>query len=147
MPLASLVRVAGQRWRIEESFQTAKGQAGLDKHQVRRWDSWHRWTVLAMFAMAFLAVTTTAEKERRPATAGLIDLTLNELRRLFDARSVGATATPEHVIHWSLWRRKHHARARHSHYRRRSERIKPNYGCSTRTSLHCDCAVTSCAAL
>jgi len=30
-PLPELVRVAGQRWRIEESFQAAKGQAGLDK--------------------------------------------------------------------------------------------------------------------
>ncbi len=40
--LATLVRVAGQRWRIEESFQAAKGLVGLDQHQVRRWTSWHR---------------------------------------------------------------------------------------------------------
>lgn len=41
-----LGRVAGQRWNIEESFQAAKGQGGLDEHQVRTWTSWHRWTVL-----------------------------------------------------------------------------------------------------
>jgi hypothetical protein len=37
-----LVRVAGQRWKIEESFQTGKELAGLDEHQVRTWTSWHR---------------------------------------------------------------------------------------------------------
>ena len=60
MPLAALVKVAGQRWRIEESFQQAKGLTGLDQHQVRRWRSWHRWTTLAMLAYAFLAVATAA---------------------------------------------------------------------------------------
>ena len=36
VPLRELVRVAGRRWTIEESFQTGKGLAGLDEHQVRR---------------------------------------------------------------------------------------------------------------
>ncbi|AHH97591.1 hypothetical protein KALB_4228 [Kutzneria albida DSM 43870] len=45
--LAMLVRVAGRRWTVEESFQTAKGLAGLDKHQVRTWTSWYRWTTLS----------------------------------------------------------------------------------------------------
>jgi hypothetical protein len=35
--LAQLVHVAGIRWTVEESFQAAKGQVGLDQHQVRRW--------------------------------------------------------------------------------------------------------------
>ena len=65
VPLRTLVRVAGQRWRIEESFQAAKGLAGLDQHQVRRWTSWHRWTTLAMLAHAFLAVAT-ADRTRHP---------------------------------------------------------------------------------
>lgn len=34
--LPVLVRVAGTRWRVEESFQTGKGLVGLDQHQVRR---------------------------------------------------------------------------------------------------------------
>jgi SRSO17 transposase len=42
--LAQLVRVAGVRWIVEESFQAGKGQVGLDQHQVRRWPSWHRFT-------------------------------------------------------------------------------------------------------
>src|SRR5690349_24728434 len=47
VPLRTLVRVAGQRWRVEESFQTGKGLTGLDEHQVRRWTSWHRWVTHA----------------------------------------------------------------------------------------------------
>jgi SRSO17 transposase len=41
MPLTALVRVAGCRWRIEESFQATKGLCGLDEHQVRCWRSWY----------------------------------------------------------------------------------------------------------
>ena len=63
----TLVRVAGRRWTIEESFQTGKGLTGLDQHQVRRWTSWHRWTILAMLAHAFLAVITAAERADNPA--------------------------------------------------------------------------------
>ncbi len=40
--LAELVRVAGRRWRIEESFRSAKSLVGLDQHQVRGWACWHR---------------------------------------------------------------------------------------------------------
>lgn len=68
--LATLVKIAGQRWRIEESFQAAKGLVGLDQHQVRRWTSWHRWTTLAMLAHAFLAVATADERDRVPAPDG-----------------------------------------------------------------------------
>lgn len=32
VPQATLVRVAGRRWTIEESFQTSQGQTGLDEH-------------------------------------------------------------------------------------------------------------------
>jgi len=71
-PLRELVRVAGARWAIEESFQSAKGEVGLDQYQVRRWDSWYRHTTLAMLAHAFLTVTraNAAKKgdQRRPAS-------------------------------------------------------------------------------
>ena len=40
--LATLARVAGCRWRIEEYLQATKGLCGLDEHQVRCWRSWHR---------------------------------------------------------------------------------------------------------
>jgi SRSO17 transposase len=59
-----LIRVAGRRWAIEECFQAAKGQVGLDEYQVRRYTPWYRHITLAMVAHAFLAVTaaTAAQK-------------------------------------------------------------------------------------
>jgi SRSO17 transposase len=119
--LSTLVRVAGQRWRIEESFQTAKGLTGLDQHQVRRWTSWHRWTTLAMLAHAFLAVATAAERDHAPAPAGLIELTVNEFRRLFDALLLATKHTIDTLLAWSRWRRRHQARARECHYRRHEQ--------------------------
>jgi SRSO17 transposase len=117
--LHALVAVAGQRWRIEETFQAAKGLTGLDQHQVRRWRSWHRWTTLAMLAHAFLAVATAAEREAQPTPAGLITLTVNEFRRLFDALLLVTQHTVTALLAWSRWRRQHQYRARLSHYRRR----------------------------
>jgi SRSO17 transposase len=55
--LATLVRVAGCRWRVEEAFEQAKGEVGLDHYQVRQYTAWYRHITLAMLAHAFLAVT------------------------------------------------------------------------------------------
>jgi SRSO17 transposase len=54
--LAELVRVAGMRWTVEESIQTAKGEVGLDHYEVRSWTGWYRHITLALWAQAFLAV-------------------------------------------------------------------------------------------
>jgi SRSO17 transposase len=70
--LADLVAVAGARWAIEESFQTAKGEAGLDHYQVRRYDAWYRHITLACLAHAYLTVTraaTNSEKGGSPICA------------------------------------------------------------------------------
>ena len=53
-----LIRVAGTRWAIEDCFQTAKTEVGLDQYQVRRYDAWYRHITLAMLAHTYLAVTT-----------------------------------------------------------------------------------------
>jgi SRSO17 transposase len=52
-----LIRVADTRWAIEECFQTAKNEVGLDHYQVRRYDAWYRHTTLALLAHAYLSVT------------------------------------------------------------------------------------------
>lgn len=54
--LDQMVRVAGARWAIEETFQTAKGEAGLDHYQVRQYTGWYRHITLSMLAHAFLTV-------------------------------------------------------------------------------------------
>jgi SRSO17 transposase len=119
--LAVLARVAGRRWTIEESFQTGKELAGLDEHQVRRWTSWHRWTVLSMLAHAFLAVTAAREHARAAPPKGLIPLTLNEIRRLLTRLLAHPAQNLTHLLRWSLWRRRHQATARDCHYRRRDQ--------------------------
>jgi len=118
VPLRELVRVAGRRWTIEESFQTGKGLAGLDEHQVRRWTSWRRWTLLAMIAHALLVVIAANEHTDRPAPAGIIALTCSEIRRLFTVLVVTPRRRPACPHAWSAWRRRHQHRARTSHYRR-----------------------------
>lgn len=76
-PLADLVRIAGMRWTIEESLQTAKGEVGLDHYEVRSWTGWYRHITLAMWAAAFLAVVraetgrvVTSKKGWRPRAEG-----------------------------------------------------------------------------
>jgi SRSO17 transposase len=56
-PLVGLVRVAGTRWAVEEGFEQAKGEVGLDHYEVRNWPGWYRHITLALLAHAFLAVT------------------------------------------------------------------------------------------
>ncbi len=55
--LQTLVRVAGTRWAVEESLETAKGEVGLDQYEVRKWTGWYRHITLALLAHAFLTVT------------------------------------------------------------------------------------------
>jgi SRSO17 transposase len=55
--LEELVWVAGVRWTIEECWEAAKGEVGLDHYEVRRWTGWYRHITLALLAHAFLAVT------------------------------------------------------------------------------------------
>jgi SRSO17 transposase len=54
--LSELVRVAGSRWAIEECFESAKGEVGLDQYEVRKWDAWYRFITLALLAHAYLTV-------------------------------------------------------------------------------------------
>ena len=53
--LAELAGAAGLRWTIEECFQRAKDDLGLDHCEARSWHGWHRHMSLVMAAAAFLA--------------------------------------------------------------------------------------------
>jgi SRSO17 transposase len=119
-PLATLVRVAGTRWTVEERFQTGKQLVGLDQHQVRCWRSWYRWVTLAMLAQAFLVVAAALERIRRVPPPGLIPLTCNEIQHLFAALIDAPTAKAGHRLRWSVWRRRHQYRVRACHYHRQA---------------------------
>jgi SRSO17 transposase len=115
-PLATLVRVAGSRWAVEESFQAAKGQVGLDHYQCRGWTTWHRFTLMAMLALAIL----TAIGARMPVHRNddLIALTVPEIRRLINTLILARPPDIALALHWSIWRRRHQAQARTCHYQR-----------------------------
>lgn len=149
--LATLVTVAGRRWGIEECFQSAKNEVGLDHYQVRLYHAWYRHITLAMLAHAWLAVTATRNREEnppdtRPATAAvgyqrlpgglpiteqqapegtmMAPLTLNEIRHII-ALFVQAVIPPAVITWWSDWRRGHQARARCYHFQTRIRSAQP----------------------
>jgi SRSO17 transposase len=53
--IETLVKVEGQRWAIEDSFETAKNELGLDHNESRSWHGWHRHVSLVMLAFAMMA--------------------------------------------------------------------------------------------
>lgn len=65
--LERLAKVAGRRWQIEQSFEEAKGECGLDEYEVRRWNAWHRHVTLALLAHALLAVLIIGRFEKPSA--------------------------------------------------------------------------------
>jgi SRSO17 transposase len=64
--LPELAAVAGARRGVEDCFAEAKGEAGLDHYQVRKYRAWYRHATLAMLAHAFLAVAARASRHGTP---------------------------------------------------------------------------------
>jgi SRSO17 transposase len=90
-PLATLVRVEGCRWAIEDGFETARTELGLDHNETRSWHGWHRHVSLVMLAFALLAVirhrANTSISPPKSAAA-------KRCRRWCDGRSRRSAALP-----------------------------------------------------
>jgi len=54
-PMEKLVSVEGHRWAIEDSFETAKNELGLNHNETRSWHGWHRHVSLVMLVFAMMA--------------------------------------------------------------------------------------------
>ncbi|WP_405017303.1 IS701 family transposase [Kitasatospora sp. NBC_00070] len=67
--LKDLVKVAAARWAVEECFQSAKGECGLDHYQVRLYRAWYRHITLSMAALAYLTALRAHEAARGEETA------------------------------------------------------------------------------
>jgi SRSO17 transposase len=71
MGIETLVTVEGHRWAIEDSFESAKNELGLDHNETRSWHGWHRHVSLVMLAFAMMAAirhranTATPQKTLR----------------------------------------------------------------------------------
>jgi SRSO17 transposase len=132
---ARLIRAAGLRWPVEESFEFGKGCFGLDQCQARLYTAVLRHVVLVMAALAVCAVTAAQLRERTdtqapppagadgkpPADPGLIPLTVREVKRLL-AAALCRPEPPGHTARWLQWRRRHQARSRWFHKRARLAR-------------------------
>ncbi|TMR87897.1 IS701 family transposase [Nonomuraea basaltis] len=130
--LARLIAAAGLRWPVEESFEFGKDLFGLDQSQVRLYEAFLRHLVLVMAALAICAASAAAARRHTdtqapppqrpdqppPTDPGMIPLTVAEIKRLFNA-ATAATPALLHTAHWSIWRRRHQARARWFHKRTR----------------------------
>jgi SRSO17 transposase len=127
-----LIRAAGLRWPVEETFEFGKDCFGLDQSQVRLYTAIIRHIVLVMAALAICAITAALLKyrtntqapppvrpgQRSPASPGLIPLTVPEIKRLLAALLL-KPGPPGHAVHWLNWRRRHQARSRWYHQRAR----------------------------
>lgn len=67
--LSAPSEIAGVRWAVEECFQQAKTETGLDHYQVRHYDAWYRHITLAMPAHAYLAVTAASPPKALTASS------------------------------------------------------------------------------
>jgi SRSO17 transposase len=70
-PVAVLVSVEGRRWAIEDGFETAKNELGLDHNETRSWHGWHRHVSLVMLAFAMLAAIRRQANTAAPPKSSL----------------------------------------------------------------------------
>jgi SRSO17 transposase len=61
-PLAELVRLAHQRWAIEQGYQQLKEELGLDHFQGRSWRGLHHHLTLRFLAYCFLTKLRSSKK-------------------------------------------------------------------------------------
>ena len=64
--IETLVAVEGRRWAIEDGFETAKTELGLDHNETRSWHGWHRHVSLVMLAFAMMAAVRHRANPRPP---------------------------------------------------------------------------------
>jgi SRSO17 transposase len=122
--LAEMVKAIGQRWKIEECFETGK-EMGLEDYAVRCYQSWYRHITLVMIVEACLAGICAAARmpTTEPTTAKgngpLLSLTIPEVRHLLAHLLWPPPRSATLLLAWSWWRRCHQSRASFFHTKRR----------------------------
>jgi hypothetical protein len=127
-----LAQIEGRRWAIEDSFETAKNELGLDHNETRSFHGWRRHVSLVMLAFAMRAAirvhananaSPPPKRMRRRAVTKLapprsqpplIRWSMQEIRRIA-TRLARKRIRPQFVIAWSLWRRALQAHAKRAH--------------------------------
>jgi SRSO17 transposase len=83
-PLGEMLSAASRRHLIEEAFENAKGEVGLDHHEVRAWRGWHHHMTASLMALWFLV--------REHRTLGKKSATLGGDGSLHDLRAATSAA-------------------------------------------------------
>ena len=119
--LPELVAVTGSRWKIEEGYEQAKGEVGLDQYEVRAWRAWYRYVTLSLVAYAALVVLRRQADEQEKKA---------QERKSASAKCARGASPPTRAeepqeqqirrLHWSGFRRHHQATARQFHVLRRA---------------------------
>lgn len=94
--IETLVAVEGRRWMIEDSFETAKNELGLDHNESRSWHGWHRHVSLVMLAFAMMATIRHHANQPTPQK------TIRRVARIRPASSAGRSkrsAASPHAWH------------------------------------------------
>ena len=126
-----LVQVEGCRWAIEDSFECAKTELGLDRNETR---SWARLAPARQLGHACLRhdgqhppaceparpTKNTAAPTQDPQAPALVRWSVQELRRIA-TRLAQRRIHPAYVIAWSLWQRAHQASAQRSYLKRKRQ--------------------------
>jgi hypothetical protein len=122
-------KAIGQRWKIEDCFETGK-EMGLEDYEVRCWIAWYRYVTLVMIVQACLAGICAAARiapiesppdEETPVICPLLSLTIPEVRHLLALLLWPAPRSVILVLSGS-WRRCHQSRASYFHTKRRCAR-------------------------
>ncbi len=97
--VADLAQVAGARWAIEECFQAAKNQCGLDEYEVRRYVGWYRHITLAMLAHAFLTALAADAAKGAAETTPPAASSLSPWQRSADSWNISCPTTDHTTTH------------------------------------------------
>jgi SRSO17 transposase len=103
--IETLVSVEGHRWAIEDSFETAKNEFGLDHNEPRSWSGWHRPLSLVMLVFAMMAAIRHQANQPVPKKQGSVSERYAEanfgvsIAALRQARAVGFRRMPARWNH------------------------------------------------
>ena len=94
--IATLAAVEGHRWSIEDSFETAKTELGLDHNETRSWHGWHRHVSMVMLAFAMMATV----RHRANATSPIPNApAMTRLHQITSAGRSRKSAGSPHASH------------------------------------------------
>ena len=98
---------------VEQAFEAAKGEGGLDEYETRGWIGWHHHTALSMLALWFLGLQRRRLGKKEP------QMTVPEVQAVLVHLLERRPWRETEIIHWSAWRQDRNRTAKECHSRSR----------------------------